>query len=203
MCPDCQPVREARELFSQTFLPNLGSVVLPLVSIGVASVWIVRRRVGPVAGAGVVLGMGLGGFADGILLHQLLQWHSMFSSVVPTDEVVAMKFNMIWDGMFHVFTWSACAAGIAMLFRAGRDANAVWSARLLAGSMLAGWGLFNLAEGVLDHLILGIHHVRPGADQLAWDLGFVGIGGVGFILLGALITRDAPARMKWVVARGG
>ncbi|MFH9118580.1 DUF2243 domain-containing protein [Streptomyces globisporus] len=26
---------------------------------------------------GIILGVGLGGFVDGILLHQLLQWHHM------------------------------------------------------------------------------------------------------------------------------
>jgi uncharacterized membrane protein len=31
-------------------------------------------RIGPLVGAGLVLGIGLGGFVDGILLHQLLQW---------------------------------------------------------------------------------------------------------------------------------
>jgi hypothetical protein len=30
--------------------------------------------------ASVVLGVGLGGFIDGIILHQLLQWHHMLSS---------------------------------------------------------------------------------------------------------------------------
>ncbi|TIP73091.1 MAG: DUF2243 domain-containing protein, partial [Mesorhizobium sp.] len=27
--------------------------------------------------AGILLGLGLGGFFDGIVLHQLLQWHHM------------------------------------------------------------------------------------------------------------------------------
>ncbi|MCK1539441.1 DUF2243 domain-containing protein, partial [Bradyrhizobium sp. 176] len=29
--------------------------------------------------AGVLLGLGLGGFFDGIVFHQLLQWHHMLS----------------------------------------------------------------------------------------------------------------------------
>jgi uncharacterized membrane protein len=202
MCPDCAPVLEARELFTESFWPNLGLVVTPLVVTFVAAAWTVRRRVGHVAAAGVVLGIGLGGFADGILLHQLLQWHSMFSSVTPPDDLVAMKFNMIWDGMFHTLTWTACVAGIVMLFRAGRHPDSVWSTKLLVGSMLAGWGVFNLTEGVLDHMLLGIHHVHPGEHQLAWDIGFVALGGVGFILLGMLISRDAPARMRWAAAPG-
>ena len=29
---------------------------------------------------GILLGIGLGGFVDGIVLHQILQWHHMLSS---------------------------------------------------------------------------------------------------------------------------
>ena len=36
--------------------------------------------VGPPKAAGFLLGLGLGGFFDGIVLHQLLQWHHMASS---------------------------------------------------------------------------------------------------------------------------
>ncbi len=31
--------------------------------------------------AGIFLGLGLGGFFDGIILHQVLQWHHLFTSV--------------------------------------------------------------------------------------------------------------------------
>jgi hypothetical protein len=40
----------------------------------------VPRRVFPTE-AGVFLGLGLGGFFDGIVLHQVLQWHHMVSLV--------------------------------------------------------------------------------------------------------------------------
>ena len=33
--------------------------------------------------AGIVLGLGLGGFVDGITLHQIMQWHNMGSAVLP------------------------------------------------------------------------------------------------------------------------
>ena len=36
----------------------------------------------PVA-AGILFGLGLGGFVDGIVLHQLLQWHHMLSGWYP------------------------------------------------------------------------------------------------------------------------
>lgn len=47
---------------------------------------------------------------------------------------------------------------------------------VLAGWMLVGWGLFNLLEGVVNHHLLGIHHVREGANQTACDLAFLVLG---------------------------
>jgi uncharacterized membrane protein len=143
----------------------------------------------PLAAPALLLGIGLGGFLDGIVLHQILQWHSMLSSVVPPDDVAAMKYNMLWDGVFHLAMWVATAIGVVLLFRAARRDDVVWSGRILAGTMLFGWGLFNFVEGIVDHLVLGIHHVHPGAGQLAWDLGFVAIGGVALMLVGVLVGR--------------
>lgn len=146
-------------------------------------------HLGPLVAAGLVLGVGLGGFVDGILLHQILQWHNMLSSIAPPTDLVTMKYNMVWDGLFHALTWITCAIGIGLLFRAGRRADVPWSGRLLVGSMLGGWGLFNFVEGVIDHQLLGLHHVHPGEDQLAWDLGFVMLGGLGLMLAGYLLGR--------------
>lgn len=152
-----------------------------------------RQRRRPLAVAGLVLGIGLGGFVDGILLHQILQWHNMLSSIVPPTDLVSMKYNMVWDGLFHAATWSCCVVGVLLLFRAGASPRAAWSGRLLAGGLLAGWGAFNLVEGVIDHEILGIHHVHPGAGQLAWDLGFLVIGGVALLVIGGLLLRRPAA----------
>lgn len=146
-------------------------------------------RLGPLVGAGLVLGVGLGGFVDGILLHQILQWHNMLSSVAPPTDLVTMKYNMVWDGLFHAATWMMCAVGVALLFRAGRRPNVAWSGQLLTGSLIAGWGLFNFVEGLIDHQLLQIHHVHPGANQGAWDAGFVVLGGVGLLAVGAGLAR--------------
>jgi uncharacterized membrane protein len=148
----------------------------------------------PLIAAGLVLGIGLGGFIDGIVLHQILQWHNMLSSIVPPTDLVDMKYNMVWDGVFHALTWTVTLVGIAMLFRARRADRITWPAAVLYGPMVAGWGLFDLIEGLIDHQLLGIHHVHPGAEQLAWDLGFLLIGGVGLVALGYAIARAGFAR---------
>jgi uncharacterized membrane protein len=46
-----------------------------------------KARDFPIA-AGLLFGLGLGGFFDGILLHQVLQWHHMLTSAgYPADSV--------------------------------------------------------------------------------------------------------------------
>jgi uncharacterized membrane protein len=135
---------------------------------------VTRQRA--IVSAGILLGTGLGGFIDGILLHQILQWHNMLSSVRPPTDIVAMKYNMIWDGIFHMFTWLMVALGVWRLWTAGGRPDRPWSKRAFIGSLFMGWGLFNFIEGIVDHQILGIHHVRPGTGELAWDLGFLTVG---------------------------
>src|SRR4051812_32438020 len=133
-----------------------------------------RMRRAPVVSAGILLGVGMGGFVDGILLHQILQWHNMLSSRVPPVDLVSMKYNMVWDGLFHAFTWMATAVGLALLWRAGAQPGSLRSTRLFAGALAFGWGLFNFVEGLIDHQLLGIHHVHGDVNQVAWDLAFLG-----------------------------
>jgi uncharacterized membrane protein len=142
----------------------------------------------PLIAAGTLLGIGMGGFVDGIVFHQILQWHNMLSARRPPADLVAAKINMFWDGLFHAFTWTMTAIGLALLWRAGRRADVPWSTRTFVGSLLLGWGLFNLVEGVIDHHILHIHHVIEGPGHLPWDIGFL-VSGAVFILLGTAVIH--------------
>lgn len=140
-------------------------------------------RPGPLVAAGLLLGAGLGGFFDGIVFHQLLQWHNMLSARLPPDNLADAKTNMFWDGVFHAAVWLVTLLGVALLFHAGRRPEVPWSGRLLAGGGLLGWGLFNLIEGVIDHHLLGLHHVMDhAANPLPADLAFLASGAV---LIGA------------------
>ena len=74
--------------------------------------------------AGIALGIGLGGFVDGILLHQILQWHNMGSAVLPPVTMEAMRRNMAWDGLFHLAVWLVTLTGAFWLLAdARRDAE--------------------------------------------------------------------------------
>lgn len=148
-----------------------------------------RNRRGPLIAAGTLLGLGLGGFFDGILLHQILQWHHMLSSVRPAKTVSELELNMVWDGLFEATTWVLTVVGLVLLWRAGERDDVPWSSKTFVGSLLVGAGFFNLVEGLIDHQILGIHHVKPGPNELVWDIGFLAVGAVlavaGWILLQA------------------
>jgi uncharacterized membrane protein len=150
--------------------------------------------------AGILFGLGLGGFFDGIVLHQLLQWHHLVTSAgYPPDSVENLKINTFWDGLFHALTYVFVAAGLAVLWRAARRTHLRWSSKLLVGALLMGFGLFNLVEGTVSHQILGIHHVNetaPREQWIYWDMGFLAWGAAmlagGWLLLRAG-RRETPA----------
>ncbi|MBX0292370.1 DUF2243 domain-containing protein [Hymenobacter sp. HSC-4F20] len=131
----------------------------------------------PLIAAGLLLGAGLGGFVDGIVLHQILQWHNMLSNQLPPDNLVAAKVNMYWDGIFHAGVWVLTVIGLRVLWAASRRADVPWSGRTLVGSLLLGWGLFNVVEGIIDHTLLGLHHVYEYTDaKMPWDMAFLAFG---------------------------
>ncbi len=94
------------------------------------------------ASSGILFGLGLGGFFDGIVLHQLLQWHHMLSSWYPMDTIENINLNTLWDGIFHSLTYLFVIAGLFILWRTAHRHHLYWSTKLLVGTMLIGWGWF-------------------------------------------------------------
>ena len=96
------------------------------------------------------------------------------------------------DGLFHVATWVLVAAASVLLVRAWQGGELAPPWRMHVGLLLAGWGVFNLVEGLVDHQLLGIHHVRDDLDApLGWDLGFLAFGAV-LVVAGSLLVRVGP-----------
>ena len=143
----------------------------------------------------MLLGVGLGGFLDGIVLHQLLQWHHMVSAAegYAATTVEGLEANTRWDGAFHMVAYVFVVAGLILLWhRRQREADAR-SWRDVLGWALLGWGVFNITEGTVSHHVLEIHHVRPGPNQLAYDLGFLAFG-AGLLCAGWLLARSSHQR---------
>ena len=151
----------------------------------------VHRR--PLIIAGILLGLGQGGFFDGIVLHQILQWHHMFTTIETSKTVAGLELNTLGDGLFHAVDWLLTLSGIFLLWQAGKRDDVLWSTETFFGSILMGAGLFNVIEGILDHHILKIHHVKPGPHELVWDLGFIALGAVVAVIGWVFIQKDTPA----------
>jgi len=145
--------------------------------------------------SGLLFGLGLGGFFDGIVLHQILQWHHMLTSEgsYPSNTVAGLETNTLWDGLFHATTWVAVVVGLWLLWKAARVLHDPWPTKLLAGLLLMGWGTFNLVEGTVDHHLLTVHHVREDtSNKGAWDLAFLAWG-AAMLIGGWLLARSGEA----------
>ena len=149
----------------------------------------------------VVLGVGLGGLADGIVLHQILQWHHIASAVQPPTDLAALEHNTLLDGIFHAAAWLMTLAGVFLLWRAADMARARPPTAVLFGGLLVGWATFNLVEGLLDHYLLGVHHVREGADAAVYDAALMLLS-AGLFVVGSSLLR-APLRARSTGADAG
>lgn len=191
-------------LYNTEFLPNLlkmisGFIVLTVIVV-VLSYFSLRKFKSnhraarsyvpnpvPLSITAVILGIGIGGFIDGIFMHQILQWHGMFTNKLPADTVIGKTVNMFWDGIFHLLTLSAVIIGIISLIRLLRIHTINSSPKLAVGGFLTGWGLFNFVEGLLHHHILEFHNVREfSQNQDLWNYGFL-LSGPLFMAIGFYI----------------
>src|SRR4051812_26942798 len=86
-----------------------------------------------IVASGIMLGIGMGGFVDGILFHQILQIHSMISAIRPPTTLVNVEVGMFWDGLFHAFTWTTVAIGIGLLWSLVKRARHALSTRTFVG----------------------------------------------------------------------
>jgi len=146
---------------------------------------------------GSVIGATLAGFFDGVVLHQILQWHHMICieahCVVKTIET--MKQQTFYDGLFHLVMWILMLIGLGMLTAQLR--SRIFESRRFWGSVLFGAGVFNVIEGIIDHHILQIHHVRFGPNQPTWDISFLVLGAILAMIGWSLAKRaDGPHAMK-------
>ncbi len=149
----------------------------------------------PTRAPGLLLGLGFGGFVDGIVLHQVLQWHHMVSATegAPMTTLAGLEANTLADGLFHLGTFAFTVAGTVAVLVAWRQGRVAPSWGFQIGLVLAGWGTFNLVEGLVNHQLLGVHHVRDDlGGPLSWDLGFLASGLV--LLAGGWLLHRRGAR---------
>ena len=141
--------------------------------------------------AGYLLGLSLGGFFDGILLHQILQWHHLLAGL-QGEGWQDLRLQILADGLFHALMYVAAAIGLVLLWRARDDLQGERADRVLAGHVLLGFGLWHVADTVLSHWVTGIHRVRMDSpNPLMWDLIWFFAFGIIPLAAGWVMRRSA------------
>jgi uncharacterized membrane protein len=139
--------------------------------------------------AGYLLGFALGGFFDGILLHQILQWHHLLSLV---DGVGDLRNQVLFDGLFHALMYVIAAVGLALLIRARDDISHPGAGKWLIGSAMIGFGVWHILDSIASHWLLGIHRIKlDSPNPLVWDLIWFVIFGLAPLLVGVLMRRGS------------
>jgi uncharacterized membrane protein len=121
--------------------------------------------------AALWIGFGLGGFFDGILLHQILQWHHLLSNVLPDETVADLRVQVLADGVFHVATYAFTILGLWLLWTARGALPRAGARQRVIATGLIGFGIWHIADAILFHWTLRLHRIRMDADSLLlWDL---------------------------------
>jgi uncharacterized membrane protein len=141
-------------------------------------------------GASLVLGLALGGFFDGILLHQVLEWHHLLSNL---DAVSDLRTQILADGLFHLLMFVlAVGALLALGRRWGATGHESGGRTLLAGA-LYGFALWHVIDAVAFHWLMGLHRVRVDVpDPLFWDLLWLAVFGAVPFLIAHWLRRKPP-----------
>ncbi|GHD44370.1 DUF2243 domain-containing protein [Mycetocola manganoxydans] len=111
--------------------------------------------------SGILLGVGIAGFVDEVVFHQLLRWHHFYDRSTPAVGLVS-------DGIFHAFSWFATVAAL-FLFADIRRRRTFEPSRWWGG-ILIGCGAFQLYDGIIQHKLFGLHQIRYDVDLLPYDL---------------------------------
>lgn len=140
--------------------------------------------IGKLNWAGYLLGFALGGFFDGILLHQILQWHHLLSGV-PGETFRDIRVQIVADGVFHLLMYIIALIGLVMLWQSRASLTRSNEDRVLVGNALIGFGVWHIMDALLFHWTLGLHHIRMDSENwLLWDILWVVVFGVAFVVSG-------------------
>lgn len=211
-CPLCN--KEIRDtIYDSQFYPNLfimlsAFIVLGIIVVMLSAITTKRHNTFtaanptirvlspvPLTTAATVLGIGFGGFFDGIVFHQILQAHEMLSNKIPATTYVGKSVNMFWDGIFHAFCFIVSITGAVLLWKLMLRNDVDRSGRLLIAGLLFGWGTFNMVEGILDHQVLKLHNVIEYAvDHSIGNYTFLGVSLMMFIIGWMLVSRELKKR---------
>jgi uncharacterized membrane protein len=133
-----------------------------------------------------IVGFASGAFFDGILLHQILQWHHLLS-LVEGGRYSDLRVQILADGLFHGAAYLLAISGIMLLWRKGQDGPADRDGFAWA---ILGFAVWQFTDVALVHWLLGLHRVRVGVpNPLLWDLGWLGAFGLLPLIAGIRLLQ--------------
>ncbi|MDQ3840408.1 MAG: DUF2243 domain-containing protein [Thermoproteota archaeon] len=144
--------------------------------------------------AAILLGVGLAGLLDTIIFHQILQWHHMVSNKISPNSLESVQINVLSDGLFLVFALIVTILGIALLWNVSNSNKidkGLLPSQMFIGLVILTFGLFNFVEGIINHHILGLHHVKDDPNPLIFDISFLILGGLLLIAIGWILIRKS------------
>ncbi|WP_226951254.1 DUF2243 domain-containing protein [Rhizobium terrae] len=142
--------------------------------------------------AGLALGFGLGGFFDGILLHQILQWHHLLSGIEEARQDI--RILILTDGLFHILMYVITGVGLWLLAHTRREFSSAGADRRLLANAIVGFGIWHVLDALLSHWVLGIHRIRMEVDNpLFWDLLWLMVFGLVPLVIGWIIRGGGSA----------
>jgi uncharacterized membrane protein len=142
----------------------------------------------PLTGA-FILGFAFSTFFDGILLHQVLQWHHLLS-LARGELFRDMRVQMLADGLFHVMSYFLAIGGLVLLWRHRRSEP---SDRTILACAVLGFAAWQFVDVILVHWAIGLHRVRVDVPSpLRWDIGWLTAFGLLPLIVGLWLLRKAP-----------
>lgn len=152
--------------------------------------------------AACLIGFSMGGFFDGILLHQILQWHHLLSGVT-SGIMRELRTQILFDGLFHALMYAIGFAGVYLLlrYRVTVPRMRLWAL------MVISFGVWHVLDTLVSHWLLGIHRIRTDVpDPLMWDIAWLVWFGIlpiwGGIVLMRRQGRLRPAAQppQWLIS---
>lgn len=152
-----------------------------------------HHALGPLRRAGFTVGFALSGFFDGILLHQVLQWHHLLSAL-DRGAFADLRVQVLADGLFHVLMYLIAAVGLLRLYRWRALLDEPGAGRSLAAAFWIGFGVWHVVDAVLSHWVTGIHRIRMDSpNPLLWDLAWLVLFGLVPVAIGLAMRRSRGA----------
>jgi uncharacterized membrane protein len=132
----------------------------------------------------MLVGIGVAGFVDETVFHQLLHWHHFYDRSTPA-------WGLVSDGIFHAGSWFSIVIGLVLLADLRR--RGAWARRRWWGGVLLGLGAFQLYDGTIQHKLLRLHQIRYHVGLAPYDWTWNVLAAV-MVVAGLVLWRRARAR---------